>query len=194
MPTLLHQDHGGAALAIALVDALGVRHQKEVHHGVLAPVVESEVEGQHALVVLADRSAREGKEHRPHGPLRGAEDDVSVEGEEAPAELAVGLLARDPRPGLVLVGGRALNGVLPVLPLDAEVELGGVGVVVALKIALVLLLLLLLVARDGLGGGGGVGGAELVLVEAHDAAEGDSVCGRARRADLGGGANLRPHG
>ena len=194
MPTLLRHDHGGVALAVVYVDALGVRHQKEVHHGALAPVVESEVEGQHALVVLADRSAHEGEEQYPHGPLRGAEDDGSVEGEEAPAELAVGLLARDPRPGLVLVGGRALNGVLPVLPLDAEVELGGVGVVVALKIALVLLLLLLLVARDGLGGGGGVGGAELVLVEAHDAAEGDGVRGGDGRAGLGEVVDLRPQG
>ena len=64
MPTLLRQDHGGAALAVAHVDALGVRHQKEVHHGALAHVVESEVEGQHALVVLADRSARVGEEQR----------------------------------------------------------------------------------------------------------------------------------
>ena len=71
-----------------------------------------------------------------------------MEGEEAPAELAVGLLAGDPRPGLVGVGGRALIGALPVLPLDAEVELGGVGVVGTLKSALVVVLLLLL-ARAG---------------------------------------------
>ena len=137
----------------------GVRHQKEVHHGALAPVVESEVEGQHALVVLADRSVHEGEEQHPHGPIRGAEDDGSVEGEEGLAELAIGLLAGDPRPGLVGVGGRALIGALPVLPLDAEVELGGVGVVVAPKSALVVVLLLLLMAWDGLGGGGGMGGA-----------------------------------
>ena len=122
------------------------------------------------------------------------QDDGGVEGEEALAELAVGLLARDPRPRLVGVGGRALIGALPVFPLDAEVELGGVGVVVALKSALVVVLLLLLLARAGLGGGGGVGGAELVLVEAHDAAEGDGVRGGAGRAGLGGGADLRPHG
>ena len=117
-----------------------------------------------------------------------------MEGEEAPVELAVGFLSGDPRPGRVGVGSRALIGALPVLPLDAEVELGGVGVVVALKSALVVVLLLLLLARDGLGGGGGVGGAELVLVEAHDAAEGDGVRGGAGRAGLGGGADLRPHG
>ena len=144
---------------VAHVDALGVRHWKEVHHGALAPVVESEVEGQHALVVLADRSAHEGEEQRPHGPIRGVEDDGSVEGREAPAELAVGLLARDPRPGLVGVGGRALIGALPVLPLDADVELSGVGVVVALNSALVVVLLLMLLAWAGLGGGGGVEGA-----------------------------------
>ena len=149
------------------------------------------------MVVLADRTAHEGKEQRPHGPLRGAEDDGSVEGEEAPAELAVKLLARDPHPGLVGVGGRALIGALPVLPLDAEVELGGVGVVVAPKSALVvvlLLLLLLLLARARLGEGGDVGGAKLVLVEAHDAAKGDGDRGGAGRAGLGGGADLRPHG
>ena len=118
-----------------------------------------------------------------------------MEGEEAPAELAVRILAGDPRPGLVGVGGRALISALPVLPLDAEVELGGVGVVVALKIALVVvLLLLLLLARAGLGGGGGEGGAELVLVEAHDTAEGDGIRGGAGRAGLGGGVDLRPHG
>ena len=50
MPTLLHQDHGGAALAVAHVNALGVRHQKEVYHGALTPVVESEVEGQLMIV------------------------------------------------------------------------------------------------------------------------------------------------
>ena len=120
------------------------------------------MEGQHALVVLADRSAHEVEEQRPQGPLRGAEDDGSVEGEEGLAELAIALLAGDPRPVLVGVDGRALIGTLPVLPLDAEVELGGVGVVVAPKSALVvvlLLLLLLLMAWAGLGGGGGVGGA-----------------------------------
>ena len=90
----------------------------------------------------------------------------------------------------------------PDLPLDAEVELGGAGVVIALEGALVvvlllllmLLLLLLLLARAKLSGGGGVGGVELVLVEAHDAAEGDGIRGGARRASLGGGADLRPHG
>ena len=135
---------------VAHGNARRVRHQKEVHHGALAPVVESEVEGQYALVVLADRSAHEGEEQRSHGPLRGAEDDGSVEREEASAELAVGLLARDPRPGLVGVGGCALIGALPVLLLDAEVELGVVGVVVAPKSALVVVLLLLL-AWGGLG-------------------------------------------
>ena len=74
-----------------------------------------------------------------------------MEGEEAPSELVVGLLAGDPRPGLVGVGGRALIGALPVLPLDAEAELGGVGVVVAPKSALVVVLLLLLLAWAGLG-------------------------------------------
>ena len=78
----------GAAIAVAHVDALGVHHQKEVHHGALAPVVGSKVGGQHALVVLADSSARKGEEQHPHRPLRGAEDDGSVEGKEAPAELA----------------------------------------------------------------------------------------------------------
>ena len=119
---------------------------------------------------------------------------VAWRGKEAPAELAVGLLARDLRPGFVGVGRRALIGALPVLPLDAEVELGGVGFVVALESALVVVLLLLLLARAGLGGGGGVGGAELVLVEAHDAAEGDGVRGGSGRTGLGGGADLRPHG
>ena len=127
MPNLLHHADGGAALAVAHINALGVCHQKEVRHGALAPVVESEVEGQHAMVVLADRSAHEGKEQRPHGPLRGVEDDGSMEGGEAPAELAVGLLAGDPRPVLVGVGGCALIGALPVLPLDDELEIGGVG-------------------------------------------------------------------
>ena len=47
---------------VAHVEALGVRHQKEVHHSALVPVVESEVEGQHNRVVLADRSARKGEE------------------------------------------------------------------------------------------------------------------------------------
>ena len=159
MPTLLRQDHEGAALTVAHVNALGIYHQKEVHHGAIARIVESEVEEQHALVILADRSVREGKEQHPHGPVRGAEDDGSMEGEEALAELAVRLLAGDPRPGLVGVGGRALIGALPVLPLDAEVELGGVGFVVAPKSALVVVLLLLLMVWAGLGGGGGVGGA-----------------------------------
>ena len=62
IPTLLRHDHGGAALAVAHVDALGVRHQKEVPHGALTPIVESKVEEQHALVVLADRTAHKGKE------------------------------------------------------------------------------------------------------------------------------------
>ena len=132
---------------------------------------------------------------RPHGPLRGAEDDDSVEGEEAPAELAVRILAGDPHPGLVGVGGRMLSGTLPVLPLDADVELGGFGVVVALAGALVVVLLFfLLLVRAGSVRGGGGGGAELVLFEVHDAAEGDSVRGGTGGAGLGGGANLRPHG
>ena len=63
------------------------------------------------------------------------------------------------RPSVVGVGGRALIGALPVLPLDDEVELSGVSVVVAPKSALVVRLLLLLMAWAGLGGGGGVGGA-----------------------------------
>ena len=117
------------------------------------------MEGQHALVVLADRSAHEGEEQYLHDLLRGAEEDGSVKGEEAPAELAFGLLAGEPRPGLVGMGGRALRGALPVLLLDDEVELGGVGVVVAPKSALMVVLLLLLMAWAGLGGGGGVRGA-----------------------------------
>ena len=49
------------------------------------------------------------KSSAPHGSLRGADDDGSVEGEEAPGELVVRILAGYPRPGLVGVGGRAFE-------------------------------------------------------------------------------------
>ena len=88
------------------------------------------------------------------------------------------------------------SGTLPVLPLDAEVELGGFGVVVALAGTLmVVLLLLLLMTRAGrVRGGGGVGVTELVLVEAHNAAEGNGVRGGAGDDGLGGFADLQPQG
>mmetsp|Transcript_11798 Transcript_11798/g.21806 ORF Transcript_11798/g.21806 Transcript_11798/m.21806 type:complete len:246 (-) Transcript_11798:486-1223(-) len=151
---LLGQDHGGTSLAILHVDTLGVGHEEQVDDALVAPVSEGEVEGQHALIVLACRTLREREQQRRDSTFRRAEDDGSMEGQQSPTQLPIRLLPTDPRTRLMRTRGRTLHGPIPVLTLHTQVKVGGVGIVIALK------------DRTKRRGGSAL---ELRLVEAHDA-------------------------
>jgi hypothetical protein len=133
MLTLLGQNHGDTPLTILDIHTLGVSHEQKVDNLLITSITEGKVKGKHALIILAGSTLSEGKEQCTHSTLGSTEDDGSMERQKTPAELSIGFLTRDPGTGLVGAGGCTFHGTIPILALDTQVKLSGVGIVITLK-------------------------------------------------------------